>query len=286
MKPEKKFKTEFDDLGFLHVRGLISASEINSLKIAAEAILTEDTSTDILKTEDGIPRKISYLFDKGQIFLEMLTHPAIIDIAMGLSIRPDWLVPTWEDMLIKPAHKGIPVQVHQDLALQTVSGKVFSIGIYLHDSSHNPVYFLPGSHKLGPLKRDQIKEIWNQRKREFQPVFAAPGDLVVHNVLTVHYSESNEASHERYTWYLEFRDMEELVQNQIWTQDWCLGRRAILYRSQLERQKKGLQLAKMNFPDADILKAICEAGVLRFPHETDKVSYDFASPYNHFIDSI
>jgi hypothetical protein len=279
-------KDQFDKQGFLHVPGVIPTREINTLREATECILKEDVSRDILKTEGGVPRKICYLFDKGEIYLEMLSHPAVIGLATSLAFRPDWLVPTWEDMLIKPAHTGIPVQVHQDLALQTVNGRVFSIGIYLHDAIHNPVYFLPESHQLGPLTREQIKEIWHTRKRDFQPVYAATGDLVAHDVLTVHYSESNESPFERYTWYLEFRDLDQLIQNQIWPRDWCLGRRAILFRSQMERMQRGLASVEIQFPDSGDLKAISNVGELRFPHETGNISYDLKSPYNHFIDSI
>lgn len=277
-------KLQFQNQGFLHVPAALSTVEINELLTVTEAILKEDRSSDILKNENGVVRKLCYVFDKNPIFLAYLAHPSILGLAIELAEKPELLVPTWEDMLIKAPITGIPVTIHQDLALQTIYGHVFSIGIYLHSSNENPVYYLPGSHVLGPQTRDQIRKIWAERKAEFVPVYAERGDLVVHNVLTVHYSETNTSTLPRYTWYIEFRNLHELLNDGIWPVEWCMGRRALLFDAIIARQKNGLAVPEYSFIDESALRLFVDQAIRRFPHETDTVSYDILSPFNHFVD--
>ncbi len=281
----RSYKEVFDSQGFLHVPQAIDRDLIRELLSETSSMIEANGSMDIIRTEEGTVRKIGYLFDKHPLFLETLAHPNILGLAMALSDTPTRLVPTWEDMLVKPGYTGIPVQVHQDLALQTVSGLVFSIGIYLHSSLDNPVCFLLGSHKMGPLTREQIQDLWKTRKEDFVPVYAKPGDLVVHNVLTVHYSGPNHSPNPRYTWYLEFRDLDQLLIDDIWPTDWCLGRRKILFHAIDQRIRKGLEVPDAPLVDNEELRKDLTKVKLRIPHETEEVRYDPDSPYNHFIET-
>ena len=285
MKKSVTNQEKFNSQGYLHIPKAIDRETISNMLREASNILESNQSDDIMRTDKGVVKKLAYLYEKHSVFLEMLSHPEILGLACQLTKFPERLVPTWEDMLIKPSNHGIPVQIHQDLALQTVSGNVFSIGIYLHGSVDNPVYFLPGSHKMGPLTRHQIKEVWEERKNEFVPVIAEAGDLVAHNALTVHYSGANFSHNPRYTWYLEFRDLDELVEERTWQKDWCFGRRKILFYSIEKRKQKGLPILEFEFPDPENVSVDLSMVNLRFPHETGEVNYDLESDFNHFIES-
>jgi len=188
------------------------------------------------------------------------------------------IVPTWEDMLIKIPERGIPVTVHQDLALQSAKYDVFSVGIYLHNSDDNPVYYLPKSHKMGPLTKTEISKVYEENKNKFVPVIAKAGDIVIHNVKTVHYSEKNKSQNPRYTWYLEFRTINQLEKDSPWDQDWINSRRAIWIYA-LKKYKENIAHL---IPDEVFLQKYIEKLNLRISHTNKYVDYDMKSPYNHF----
>lgn len=277
MHPLKK---QFQEKGFLVIPKAFPQPTIDELLVVTEKALHNKVFAydHLAINETGHIHKIKYMFEKDPFFLKTLVHDAIFSLVLTLIDNPQTIVPTWEDMLIKIPYSGIPVTVHQDLALQCSKGTVFSVGIYLHDASHNPVYYLPGSHKLGRLTKDEVYEVYNTRKEEFVPVKAKVGDLVVHNVMTVHYSEENTSEYPRYTWYLEFRTKEQLLNDSPWDQEWVERRRALwVYALKNYRQEIDELI-----PDYTSLLPYMNPLQLRISHTNETVDYDMKSPYNHF----
>lgn len=272
---------QFERDGFIQIKQAFNLEEVEALIKATDSILkNDDYKSDLLSIdESGHTHKILYPLGKHALFLKSLVHSSILDILLTTIDNPLEIVPTWEDVLIKLPYCGIPVTFHQDLALQSSKYDIFSMGIYFHTSQHNPVYYLPGSHVLGALTKQELYQVSEARIKEFVPVIAEPGDLIMHKVKTIHYSERNESPFSRYTWYLEFRTLSQLYDDSPWDKDWILGRRAIfahalktyqpLYYDELIRDEKSLEpyLKHLN---------------LRVPHETKEVKYDMESPYNHF----
>lgn len=189
---------------------------------------------------------------------------------------------TWEDLLVKPPFVGAPVTVHQDLALQCVRGGVFSLGIHIDDAHDNPVWFLPGSHRLGPLSRDEVRRLLVERRADFVPIVARAGDVVVHDVLTVHFSEANSAIRPRHTWYLEFRTVQQLIQDGPWNQEWIDSRQALLLHAVEGRARAGLPFVALAFRDHARLAPYLVSPRLRIPHVGGDVQYDTSSPSYHF----
>jgi ectoine hydroxylase-related dioxygenase (phytanoyl-CoA dioxygenase family) len=275
----------FLENGFLLVKGLIDPELAENLASKTKAILDENSSEDIAFDDKGVPRKICYMFDKSDLFMETLSNPELLSLAADLSPDKDQIVPTWEDLLVKIPNNGISVPPHQDLGLQSVkSGRVFSIGIYLNDGKKNPVYFLPQSHQKGALTFDEIKSIARGEQNNFIPVYANKGDAIVHNVLTVHYSEENISDAYRFTWYIEFRTVDELIEDSLWDNDWIYARRAILYEAIQTRKQKGLPTYDLKFDDYERFAPFLQRKERRVPHVTNDVDYDFNSPYFHFKD--
>lgn len=95
----------------------------------------------------------------------------------------------------------------------------------------------------------------------------------------MHYSDENITTYPRYTWYLEFRTLEQLLNDSPWDAEWINRRRAI-WVSALKNYKKGIDEL---IPDYEDLKEYMNPLQLRISHINEKVQYDMESPYNHFI---
>jgi len=271
-------KDEFLVDGYSVIKNAFSPQEVQLLLSQTEkALASKKNEEDFLRINDSKHiHKIRYMFEKGDMFLKFLVHDSILKIVSELSDDVTRIVPTWEDMLIKIPERGIPVTVHQDLALQSAKYDVFSVGIYLHNSDDNPVYYLPKSHKMGPLTKTEISKVYEENKNKFVPVIAKAGDIVIHNVKTVHYSEKNKSQNPRYTWYLEFRTINQLEKDSPWDQDWINSRRAIWIYA-LKKYKENIA-----HPDEVFLQKYIEKLNLRISHTNKYVDYDMKSPYNHF----
>ena len=273
-------KKIIDEQGYYLFKNALSPEDVKELRTATENILSSKEHLGDLLTinKTAHVHKILYMFHKNALFLKALVHPSILNILSHLFENPQEIVPTWEDMLIKIPFEGVPVGVHQDLALQSVHHDVFSLGVYLHGSNSNPVFYLPKSHKLGPLTKTEISKVYEEEKGAFIPIFADPGDIIVHNVKTVHYSDENKSKDPRYTWYLEFRTLHQLRTDSPWDEDWILSRRAIW----IAALKKYANNISHWIPDEDNLKDYLNPLNLRISHTSDHISYDQNNPYNHF----
>jgi hypothetical protein len=132
---------------------------------------------------------------------------------------------------------------------------------------------------LGALTKQQLYQVSETRIKEFIPVIAAPGDIIMHKVKTIHYSDANKSPCPRYTWYLEFRTLSQLYDDSPWDKNWILARRAIFAHA-LRTYQPGYYQELIK--DQDSLNPYLEQLNLRVPHETGHVKYDMKSPYNHF----
>jgi hypothetical protein len=253
--------------GFLLKEEVFSKKTIKHLITAIESLLEDEDCEDLVLDERGHPIKIRYPLSKHPLFLDSLANPSLIQLVDSLFPDGDAVL-TWEDVLVKQPNSGTEVLVHQDLALQTTEGDVFSIGLSLHNDSHNPVFFLPGSHQSGALTRAEVQVLGEFARASFIPIETKSGDALVHDVNCVHYSEPMMSDSPRYTWYLEFRSESDLKEHGPWKKDWIDLRKAIW--SHVRAHSIG---SSEEF-----------AGPLRVPHITSYLSYDQTSPFNHFVD--
>ena len=251
--------------GFFHAKEILPKGTVGDLIDAVEAILNENTGKDIMQDLSGHPIKVKYPLSKDPIFMKALANPSLIDLVDMLFPNGDAVL-TWEDILVKQPRSDTEVHVHQDLALQKTNGDVFSIGLSLHDDSHNPVFYLPGSHLSGALTRTEVQILGDLAQAAFIPAETQAGDALVHDVRCVHFSKPMNSNAPRYTWYLEFRSEADLRLHGPWKADWINNRKAIW------AHVKDIALGgKTSF-----------SGPLRVPHMTSYLSYDQTSPYNHF----
>lgn len=269
----------FNNNGFLHVPQIINATHINALITSVNQLLSSQTYSEDILLEHNQPKKIGYMFNKGDIFLETLVNDRVLNLLCRHIEDPTQIVPSWEDMIVKMPYSNNAFRPHQDLPLQSLNSKVFSIALYLHDSTHNPVWFLPGSHHLGPQTKVQIDNIFTIQRHDFVAVPANAGDVVMHHAQTIHFSEENTSANPRYTWYLEFRTLRQLREDSPWDLEWILKRRTIfVYALEKFNPKKLKELA----PDYNLLQPYLQQIQLKVPHVTATVDYDMQSPYYHF----
>ncbi|MCY4364746.1 MAG: methyltransferase [Chloroflexi bacterium] len=278
---QRQWKADLERDGFVHLPQVLGAEEVDRLAtLALQSVSDYATSEDLIRTEGGTPLKLLYPLSKYQDFLSVLGRKELGEIVDSLLPRTDSVL-TWEDVLIKMPFVGAEVGPHQDIGLDPVRYSVHSLGISLHHDGDNPVYFLPGSHRLGPLTATAVSAIGRECEDRFRPVVTRPGDIVVHNVHVLHYSDPNLSQHPRATWYLEFRSMLELLEKGPWTPDWVHRRRAIWVQA---RASAGVDTSQ-DEPDEvkDHLEGLRgDISAFRVPHTTDTVQYDRTSPYNHF----
>ena len=278
---EPMWKTELEREGFVHLPQVFGAEDVDRLAtLSLRSIDDHSASEDLVRTGEGTPLKLLYPLSKYGDFVAFLGRKEVREIVDVLLPRRDSVL-TWEDVLIKMPAVGAEVGVHQDIGLDAVRGTVHSLGISLHPDSENPVFFLPGSHRFGPLTADAVGDLWRECQDRFRPVVTQAGDVVIHNVHVLHYSEPNRSSNPRATWYLEFRSMQDLLCNGPWDPDWTFQRRAIWVHA---RATGGEDIGG-DEPEAvrqqlDLLGK--GRSSFRVPHVTASVRYDETSPYNHF----
>ena len=267
--------------GFVHLAGVVDADVAVRLATLTLGSLDDHASSDdLVRTADEVPVKLLYPLDKYDEFVSVLGSQPVREVVDGLLPVGDSVL-TWEDVLIKPPSVGVEVGVHQDIGLDPTRDTVHSLGISLTADVENPVYFLPGSHRMGPLTKSAVDALWADCRDLFQPVATQPGDVVIHNVHVLHHSETNRSPKPRATWYLEFRSMRSLLEHGPWDSDWVHRRRAIwVYARDISGDRIGADEIE---PVSTALKQLnYGTGTLRVPHVTDTVRYDITSPYNHF----
>jgi hypothetical protein len=157
---------------------------------------------------------------------------------------------------------------------------VFSLGIHLHDAVHNPVWFLPGSHRRGALTRTQVRTL--RESEQFVAVVPSAGDVVVHDVYCVHYSDANSGPTPRDTWYLEFRALDQLLRNGPWPRQWAERRRAVLFHAAARRASTMSPTWWPHTHTRSVEDWLAEPLDLRVQHTGDGIEYDLSSPYYHF----
>lgn len=276
-----QWKADLERDGFVHLPGVLDADVAAKLAMLSLRSLDEHAaSADLARTADGVPFKLMYPLGKYPEFFAALGRREIREVVDALIPWHDSAL-TREDVLVKPPSLGVAVGVHQDIGLEPTRDTVHSLGISLNGDRDNPVCFLPGSHRMGPLTKATVAALWRDCRDDFRPVETQAGDVVIHNIHVLHHSKANRSAQPRSTWYLEFRSLRTLLEQGPWSADWAQRRRAIWVHARAANgDDNGCDESG---PVKEIVRRL-EAGTasLRVPHGTDEVRCDPTSPYNHF----
>ena len=162
-----KWKAELEQEGFVHLRQVFGVEDVDRLAdLSLRSIDDYSASEDLVRTREGVPLKLLYPLDKYGDFVALLGRREVREIVDTLLPRRESVL-TWEDVLIKMPSVGAGVGPHQDIGLDPVRETVHSLGISLHTDEENPVLFLPGSHRFGPLTATAVSALWQECRGQF-----------------------------------------------------------------------------------------------------------------------
>jgi ectoine hydroxylase-related dioxygenase (phytanoyl-CoA dioxygenase family) len=228
----------FNEQGFLALRDAIHPAELEAVRAAADEVIEDRESRFQHDLKYGglvgagvgqgdVLCRVEYTLDKHPTFLRLAANPRVLEVATSLHPATP-LVLTWEDMIVKMPGAPFGVEWHQDLLHQSTKSLVFSVGIYLDDSTSDPLHFLPGTQTLGPVSDRERDDLVANASETVVTVPARAGDILVHNVLCVHSSPPNSGSSPRRVVYFEFRTTDQVKSDSPWGDDWLERRRALL----------------------------------------------------------
>jgi ectoine hydroxylase len=146
----------FNADGFLVLPDLFVGDEVATLRAALPAIYAEDTPANIREKRGGEVRTAMGLHLRHPAYDRVVRHPRLIEPAFQL--LGDRLYVQQVKINTKAAFEGEVWQWHYDFATHHAEDGVpaplaLNLHIFLDDVSefNGPLWFIPGSHKRGPV---------------------------------------------------------------------------------------------------------------------------------------
>jgi hypothetical protein len=201
-------KTEFEENGFVIVKGLFPAEEMGEWKERIHKKLLD-------KGWDQNPSGVSVwmLDDVDEYFLGKLTHPTLVEKLKTI------MGPNIEFLSVKPVYKNSTTRFespwHQDWWYWQGSHKV-SVWIAVDKATpeNGCLKMIPGSHQV-TLEASTAEEAVGFKKRVAESeidvdravtLAVDPGDAVIFHDLTLHASYPNEAGADRWSFISTYRN--------------------------------------------------------------------------------
>ncbi|MEM7017366.1 MAG: phytanoyl-CoA dioxygenase family protein, partial [Pseudomonadota bacterium] len=141
----------------------------------------------------------------------LLAHPFILHAVEKLQGRN--FIPTWDTIVFKAAGKGAATPWHRDAGMDFYDDEhyktpIFNVDFYLDEADlSNCVRGIPGSNQWSETQAKQtIIRLNNEGydPSEAVPILMRPGDVLFHNILTLHGSPPCDSPLRRVIYY-EFR---------------------------------------------------------------------------------
>jgi ectoine hydroxylase len=147
----------YDEDGFLILRGLFSAAEVAVIRGAMERVFAQETPTNIREKKSQVVRMAMGLSRRDEVFAKLVRHPRIIEPAQQIAGSRLYLQQS--KINVKAAFEGEAWQWHQDFSTHHVEDGVpeplaLNLHVFIDEVSefNGPLYFVRGSHRLGPAK--------------------------------------------------------------------------------------------------------------------------------------
>jgi len=166
--------------------------------------------------------------------LALLGYPALEKIAQQLCGGE--VIPTADMMIFK--HQGHHARIpwHQDFIDEIKVGRIITIGIYLDDSNINDggVQFINGSHK----RKEDVCAFEHGAKQEADKLEfnVKAGDIIIHDPMIVHRSNTLLGQSMRRTLYYEFRTIEHVKLQTSWPDKFLAYRKALMNMARQQYQ--------------------------------------------------
>lgn len=167
-------------------------------------------------------------------FARLLLHQRMLDAVEDIMESPNILLHHTKAHL-KPPEKGAPYLMHQDYPYFPFK-KHTMLAIFLHLDDTTPenggLCVYPGSHRLGPLKEQRVKDAQGEETLYVDPerfpisgatpVTAAKGDIVMFSYLLLHGSYLNLSSRPRRMFLAQLREADDEPTEAV-HQSYCQG---------------------------------------------------------------
>ena len=172
--------------GYLHVRGVFSADEVEEMRAAIERILTgvagtedDENHTWSAVQQEAVLKAFHDVQYHDAAFTRAVAHPRLVSVLTQL-IGPNVQLHHTK-MLVKPPEQGAPFPMHQDYPyFPHERHTVVAASVHLDDADEENgcLRVVAGSHKQGPLEAQGPSHTVDVPLEEGTPVPAAAGDVL------------------------------------------------------------------------------------------------------------
>jgi phytanoyl-CoA hydroxylase len=275
----------FHQDGFLILRQVIAADEVAALQremgrlIAASKPDLQDHSYG-KGHADGSPvlRRIEYVLDKSPACRALLGHPAALRAVEEIA-GPDFF--TGQDaMVLKMPGQGMVVPWHRDLASTDdyPSDPPVFVGDYYIDNAdlNTCLWVIAGSHRWSDEKAREVLQTLNAggfSREGAIPVEMRAGDVLFHNVRTLHGSPENRSSQMRRVIYYTFHTARIVAEHGPHRREYIDAKQKVLLACLRERAKTAYAKDETPFdyqppaPFNAVLRDAAEPATYRYARE-------------------
>jgi phytanoyl-CoA hydroxylase len=273
--------------GVLILRDVLSAAEMAVVDKAATELIDWAWGTgigsDVYWTDEpgepgAVPVRIEYPMDKSPCIMALAGHPLLLG-AMEALVGPN-LIPTWDSLVFKVEQGAPGLAWHRDGGIYaepvsvTGSGRIIDVGIYLDAATaDNCVWAIPGSNYWDT--ETAAAAITRQNEGGWctegaLPALMEPGDVLLHNVLTLHGAPPIQGSRRRVV-YFEYRPAEVELHLGPHNREYIGRKQQVLLASIAARAAADVGRDELPFVyrPADAMRLWSDAPLTtaRFPHE-------------------
>jgi len=211
--------------GLLVIRNLVRGEELARLQAETKPLIdqgvtgTEDPDWSYKEHElsgQRVPCRVEYVVDKTASGKVLAGHPFILRTVEKLQGRN--FIPTWDSMVFKNEGMGVAIPWHRDAGTDCTDSErpIFNVDVYLDRADmSNCLWGILGSNHWDQSRIERTIAELNQgisteggfRTDGALPIIMEPGDVILHNILTLHGS-APARTHLRRVLYYEYRSGE------------------------------------------------------------------------------
>jgi ectoine hydroxylase-related dioxygenase (phytanoyl-CoA dioxygenase family) len=275
----------FRRAGIIALRNLLDRDELAEVQAAGEELVewswTTQLGGDVVWTAEpgtagAAPIRVEYVLDKSRTMRILAGHPRLLAAAEAF-VGPNFF-PTWDSLVFKTEAGAPRLAWHRDGGLYrlpaatTGMGRVIDVGIYLDDAPEdNCVWCLPGTQYWTEEEATDAAAARNET--EFDTTDAIPavmraGDVLVHNILTLHAAPATTGSRRRVVYY-EYRPAELEWELGPHTREYVGLKQQVLLACIEEREASGRE-GRFEYRPAPAMRKWADHPPIssyRFPHE-------------------
>lgn len=226
---EEQKKQKFQENGFCIVENAVPEALLTKLsKMANEleaaalqqsgSLENEQVALDSIEAPTTVYR-INHLYRTHSALMnELLSTPAVHNSVLAIAGQD--VIPLSIDINFKSSHPVAKVPWHQD-SIHSGNSPYFVMGVYLDDANENDgcLRCLPGSHKQ-KLDVHDLASVFGWAIPNHVQIPVSSGDLLFHDVMTLHGSSSKISPGQRRTIYVEFRSATDIVATKAQSESW------------------------------------------------------------------